>query len=64
MKNKLWLQLVNSESEDGTWDFFHYSTSSTINLVKFEGDEIVHEIWMDYQEFEDLSKLILRLNGE
>lgn len=64
MQNKPWLSLVNMESKNGTWDFFHLSSSSFINLVKFDenGNQVV-DIEMNYTEFEELSQLILRLNG-
>jgi len=65
MDNEIWHNLVNAESEKGTWDFFHHSTSSIINLVKYnEEDSVEVSIWMDYYEFADLSKLIMRLNGK
>lgn len=65
MENKPWLNIVNSESEDGTWDFFQNEETKSINLVKFENDiDKVGEIKMTYAEFEDLSKLIMKLNGK
>lgn len=59
-----WLQLVTSETESGTFDFIHHSTSSTVQLMKFNAEGKESEIWMDYYEWKELCDFIKDLTKE
>lgn len=59
---ELWMQLINSETDSGTFDFIHHSTSSTVQLMKFNSEgEKESEIRMDYFEFGELCDFIKKL---
>jgi hypothetical protein len=57
-----YLLLITSESKNATFDFIHHSTSSTIQLIKTNEDgSIENDIWMDYNEFEELYEFLNKL---
>lgn len=64
MKNKPWQSLINVESYNGTWDFFHYDEREIVTLVIWRNDEVKDTIEMNYNEFQELSQLIMQLNAK
>lgn len=56
----MWDNLINAESEYGTWDFFNYGEDG-IKLCKFEDDVKVCEIAMTKQEWVELAGLVKRI---
>jgi hypothetical protein len=60
-----WLQLFTSESENGSFEFIHYSTSSIVRLMKVDADsEVVSEMYLDYNEFIELCDFIDKLRSK
>ncbi len=48
------------KEKEGNVTLVHHSTSSTIELiVEYEGEE--NRFWLDYYEYENLKKLILKI---
>ncbi len=60
-----WLQLFTSESENGSFEFIHYSTSSIVRLINVDRDGTpVSELYLDYSEFMELCDFIDRLRSK
>lgn len=59
---------VNAESKSGEWDWFYPSeddgSRGDIRLVRFDEDGPIAEWKMTEEQFDDLSQLILKLNGK
>ncbi len=62
---ELWLSLVNSESENGTFEFVHNSTASVVKLSQVTpSGEPLSDFWMNYSELCELHKFLNHLFNE
>lgn len=65
MENNWWDTILNTESPNSTWDITHLEEWGVISLSKYsKEDELQQNLEMTYEEFKDLSNLIMRLNGK
>lgn len=62
---KYWETLVNSESEDATWEIIHDSEKKEVTLLFFDHDDFINansKIKMSYDQYNDLLEFCKVMN--